>query len=144
MIFDNYALNATFTEGSPPVSFNALWYGKIRLNIPVYRKALTSAGLSSVDWYDQNDGDPTNGSGFANTGQRNYYQIANTTTSADASLNVTKSIVINMIWDGGVQRTWTADNTPNIPMGANGYVQYGWRIIDAKFLGIKSSRTLNP
>mgnify|MGYP003624474906 CR=1 FL=1 len=144
VIFDNYALNANFTEGNPATSFTALWYGKIRLNIPVYRKALTSAGLSSVGWYDQNDGDPTNGSGFANTGQRNYYQIANTTTSADASLNVTKSIVINMIWDGGVQRTWTRDDNQNIPMGANGYVQYGWRIIDAKFLGIKSSRTINP
>ena len=50
-----------------------------------------------------------------------------------------------MIWDGGVQRTWTRDdNQASFETGVNGYIQYGWRIIDAKFLGIKSSRTLNP
>ena len=143
MIFDNYALDATYTEGLS--SFNALWYGKIRLNIPVYRKASTSAGLGSVGWYDQNDGGATNSSSFSNDGKRNYYQIANVTTTVDANINATKSIIINMIWDGGVQRTWTRDdNQASFETGVNGYIQYGWRIIDAKFAGIKSSRTLNP
>ena len=143
VIFDNYALDATYTEGLS--SFNALWYGKIRLNIPVYRKASTSAGLGSVGWYDQNDGGATDSSSFSNDGKRNYYQIANVTTTVDANINATKSIIINMIWDGGVQRTWTRDdNQASFETGVNGYIQYGWRIIDAKFAGIKSSRTLNP
>ena len=151
LIIDNYAFNGTFTEGTTPVTFAAHWYGDIRINIPFKRVSSTlsgAAGLEMQSWYAQNNGSPTNATGIlTNDGKRNYYQIRNQTDVADALANITKSIAISMIWDGGVQRTWTRNDFNMIPSsetGRLGYIQYGWRIIDAKFLGGDSSRILNP
>jgi hypothetical protein len=145
VFFDNYALRAGFTEGNPQVGFEAYWYGNIRLNIPVMRTGLTPAALASTGWYDQNNGVPTNTAGFGgNDGKRNYHQLQNITTGGDADLNITQSIVINMVWDGGLQKTWTKDNAGAYgTSGVNGCIQYGWRILEAKALGINTSRTLN-
>ena len=51
-----------------------------------------------------------------------------------------------MIWDGGVQKTWTKMGQATVTKadgeGVNGYVQYGWRIIDTKLLGSIASRRI--
>ena len=142
VMFDNYALQAGFTEGSPVVSFEALWYGSIRLNIPLMRTAATLAGLAAESWYNTNDGVAIGNSG-GNDGKRNFYEILNSTTVTDASLNITKSIAINLIWDGGVQRTWSVDSDIVGLDNIRGYTQYGWRINGIP-QSVKASRRVNP
>ena len=142
VMFDNYSLQAGFTEGSPAVSFEALWYGSIRLNIPLMRTAATVAGLATESWYDTNDGVAIGNSG-GNNGKRNFYEILNDTTPTDATFNITKSIAITLIWDGGVQRTWSADSDVVGEDNIKGYTQYGWRIIGIP-QSVKASRRVNP
>ena len=142
VMFDNYALQAGFTEGNVPVSFEALWYGSIRLNIPLMRTAATLAGLAAESWYNTNDGVAIGQPG-GNDGKRNFYEILNSTTVTDASLNITKSIAINLIWDGGVQRTWSVDSDIVGLDNIRGYTQYGWRINGIP-QSVKASRRVNP
>jgi len=145
LTIDNYAMSGDFTEGS---SFSVEWYGTIRINIPYIRTDQTVSGLASQDWYLDNDGLATNAvsSIWGNDGKRNYYQIGLVSNISDATLCNTRSALINMIWDGGVQKTWTkmgqATGTKADGEGVNGYVQYGWRIIDAKLLGSIASRRI--
>jgi len=144
LVVDNYAFSGTFTEGTPAVSFNPYWWGTIRINIPFKRTSSTTSGaggLSTKSWYAVNDWV----SGSINDGKRNFYQVVNTTDYADAVENNTKSTVISMIWDGGVQRTWTLNDFIMIPPGETGrlgYIQYGWRILSTTTAD--ASRILNP
>ena len=145
LTIDNYAMSGDFTEGS---SFSVEWYGTIRINIPYIRTDQTVSGLASQDWYLDNDGLATNAvsSIWGNNGKRNYYQIGLVSTISDATLCNTRSALINMIWDGGVQKTWTKMGQATVTKadgeGVNGYVQYGWRIIDTKLLGSIASRRI--
>ena len=140
VMFDNYALQAGFSENL--TNFEALWYGSIRLNIPLMRTAATVVGLATESWYNTNDGVAVGNPG-GNDGKRNFYEILNNTTQTDATLNITKSIAINLIWDGGVQRTWSVDSDVVGVDNIRGYTQYGWRINGA-FQSVKSSRRVNP
>ena len=158
VLFECYAVRGTIAGTSFPGQL-AIFYGDIRLNIPANRSATTEAGLASESWYDDG-GVATNESNFFTTGdwpgsnlRRNYVQFINTTTNGliaqnadDASNCVTRTLMIDMIWDGTVTSSWGSTfnanpatpviDQPYTPMNTVNEVwtQAGWRILKKESL----------
>ena len=156
LIVENYAVSGSVaTIGSG--SLNALFHGRIRINIPANRSATTETGLASADWY-YDGGVDTNlsystTSGWPSTNlRRNFEQFEVETTlntpplTNDAGNCTTKTMLIDMIWDGTVTSSWGSvyNFNPTLPPLTPGndytplntastvWTQAGWRIISSE------------
>ena len=154
LIIENYAVRGTISGTGFPGTV-AIFYGDIRINIPANRIATTEAGLASQDWY--YDGGVNTDESYGITSEwpgtnlrRNYVQVVNSTSNGTAGLAnddtancVTKTMVVDMIWDGTVTSSWgsTFNYNPASPVVGSPYqplntlgsagvwTQAGWRII---------------
>ena len=164
LIIENYAVRGVIAGTGFPGQV-AIFYGDIRINIPANRIATTEAGLASESWY-FDGGVDTNLlygviSDWPGTNlRRNYVQYVNSTSNGfgalaldDSSNCVTRTLMLDMIWDGTVTSSWgsTFNVNPASPvvgspyqplnsLGTTGvWAQAGWRIISESTSGTKDS-----
>lgn len=156
LVIENYAVNGRIS-GTPALGGTfAIFFGMIRINIPANRSATTEAGLQVTNWYYDGGVDTNVNYGITSDWpstnlRRNFMQINVETTDGgltaadDADNCVTKTLLVDMIWDGTVTSSWGSIanvsfgpapvvGSPYTPVNLVGEVwtQAGWRIISAQ------------
>ena len=153
LVIENYAVRGGIAGVPGRV---AVFFGAIRINIPANRSATSEAGLQAADWY-YDGGVNTNlnygvTSAYPGTNlRRNFVQVVNETAGTgssiaydDSSNCATKTMIVDMIWDGTVTSSWGSVSNINFnpPVVGQPYTpsntlnevwtQSGWRIISEK------------
>ena len=155
LIVENYAVNGRISTTTPIGGTFAIFYGNIRINIPSNRSATTEAGLMTAGWY--YDGGVYTNQPYSTTSdwpatnfRRNFVQFQVETEAGpapitnDAANCTTKTMLIDMIWDGTVTSSWGGVTNTNLTPAVPGapytpaptvnevWTQAGWRVISTE------------